>query len=326
MAKPPKHIGVFTSGGDSPGMNAGIRAAVRTALAKRLKVSGIVRGLQGMIDNDIIPLQAESVANIIHRGGTILKSSRCPAFRTVEGRQLAHQHLQAAGIEALVVIGGDGSYAAMQEFHKEYGMPFIGLPGTIDNDLYGTDYTIGFDTAVNTAIEAIDRLRDTAESHDRTFFVEVMGRDAGYIALHAGLAAGAEAIFIPEQAGQVETWMDSLKKNTRKKSFHIIVVSEGETEGKVFDIAERYKKAFPENDTRVSVIGHLQRGGSPSAFDRNLASMLGAEAVNRLLAGESNLALGWQKGGISATEIALAIKGNKKIAPLYLELMHVLGV
>lgn len=326
MAKPPKHIAVFTSGGDSPGMNAGIRAVVRTATTKGMKVSGIVRGLQGMIDNDIIPLQPESVANIIHRGGTILKSSRCPAFRTVEGRQAAYRNLAAAGIDALVVIGGDGSYAAMQEFNKEFGLPFVGLPGTIDNDLYGTEFTIGFDTAVNTAIEAIDRLRDTAESHDRTFFVEVMGRDAGYIALHAGLAAGAEAIFIPEEEGQVDAWMHSMKARTRKKSFHIIVVSEGETEGKVFDIAERFKKAFPAIDTRVSVIGHLQRGGSPSAFDRNLASMLGAEAVNRLLAGESNIALGWQKGTISATGIALAIKGHKQIDRQYLQLLHMLGV
>lgn len=278
-----------------------------------------------MIDNDIMALQPDSVSNIIHRGGTILKSSRCPAFLTKEGRQLAYDNLRSHGIDALVAIGGDGTYAAMQEFHREFGLPFIGMPGTIDNDLYGTDYTIGFDTAINTAIEAIDRLRDTAESHDRTFFVEVMGRDAGFIALHAGLAGGAEAIFIPEEDGQVDAWMSRMQQRTRKKAFHIIVVSEGETEGNTYDIADRFRKTFPEIDTRVTVIGHLQRGGSPTAFDRNLASLLGAAAVNRLLAGESNLAMGWSKGEISATEVVLAIKGSKRIDRHFLELMQVLG-
>jgi len=315
-------IAVFTSGGDAPGMNACIRAIVRSAYSSGIGILGIVRGLQGMIDNDIIPLEPVSVANIIQRGGTILKSSRSKDFLTIEGRKIAFHNLQAAGITGLIAIGGDGTYSAMREFNSEYGIPYIGLPGTIDNDLFGTEYTIGFDTAVNTAISAIDKLRDTAESHDRTFFVEVMGRDAGFIALHAGLAAGAEAVFIPEEQQQIEAWLKKIAVNKRKKSFSIIVVSEGENESNTYQIAEKYKALFPEKECRVCVIGHIQRGGNPTAFDRNLASLLGAEAVTRLSGNESGIALGWMQGCINATPIEVAIKGNKRIQDQYLQLLH----
>jgi 6-phosphofructokinase 1 len=325
MSKILKKIAVFTSGGDAPGMNACIRAVVRTALANGIEVMGIIRGLQGMLDNDLVPLTSDSVANIMQRGGTILKSSRCPGFKTAEGRKLAYKNLSKAGIQGLVAIGGNGTFTGMLHFSREHGIPFIGLPGTIDNDLYGTDQTIGFDTAVNTAIQAIDKLRDTAESHDRTFFVEVMGRDAGFLALHAGLACGAEAIFIPEEYKQVDAWLAKVKRTRRKKSFSIIVVCEGESEGSVYQIAYKYKQVFPDIDQRVSVIGHLQRGGSPTASDRNLASLLGAEAVKMLAEGKTGVALGWQKGKISSTPIEKAISGKKKIDPDYLYLMHVLS-
>lgn len=287
-----KRIAVFTSGGDSPGMNACIRAVVRTAIAMDKIPFGIKEGYNGMIANHIFQMDAASVANIVQYGGTILKSSRSEAFFTPEGRAIAAANLKKHQIEGLVCIGGNGSYQGAELLEKEHGIPTIGCPGTIDNDLYGTDYTIGFDTAVNTAVDAIDKIRDTADSHNRVFFVEVMGRHSGHIALRAGIAGGAEGIFIPEKQHEMETIIEHFAQKRRKKAFSIFVVAEGEEEGRAFDIAKKFQDHFPDSDTRVSVLGHIQRGGSPSVNDRILATRLGAAAVMGLNEGHKNMAAG----------------------------------
>ena len=296
-------------------MNAAIRSVVRTCAYMDVECSAIYRGYQGMIEGDFVPFNARSVNNIINKGGTILKTARCDEFRTPDGRKIAHDQLVKAGIDGFVVIGGDGSFRGASIFHKEFDFPVIGIPGTIDNDIFGTQYTLGFDTALNTVVEAIDKIRDTASSHSRLFFVEVMGRDVGHIALNAGVAAGAEEILIPEQNLGLERLLDSLKRSKKSgKSSSIVVVAEGDKTGKsVFELKEYVETHLPIYDVRVSVLGHIQRGGVPTAFDRVLASRMGVKAVESILNGKSNLMVGIMENEIVLTPIDEAIKGTTKI-------------
>jgi 6-phosphofructokinase 1 len=321
-----KRIAVYTSGGDAPGMNACIRAVVRTALFNGVEIYGIYRGYEGMIRNDMFHMDSPSVANIIQRGGTILKTARSKEFLTIEGRQQAAENLKKNGIEGLICIGGNGSYAGALKLYEEHGIPCVGAPGTIDNDLFGTDYSIGFDTAVNTALDAIDRIRDTADSHNRSFVVEVMGRDAGFIAMQVGLGGGAEAILIPEQLNE-KNWIESLfSEKKRKKSFSIIVVAEGDEEGGALEAAKKIKQMYPEIDPRVSILGHIQRGGKPSAADRLLATRIGAAAVKGLLSGEINKACGIICGEVAYTPFRDAIDRKKQVKSELLELVQILNV
>ena len=322
MAKRLKKIGVMTSGGDSPGMNAAIRSVVRASAYYRTECVGIYRGYQGMIEGDFVNLTARSVNNIVHKGGTMLKSARSKEFRTEEGRKKAYENLKEQEIDGLVVIGGDGSFTGGVVFNKEYGFPIIGIPGTIDNDIFGTSHTLGYDTALNTTMEAIDKIRDTASSHNRLFFVEVMGRDAGFIALNTGVGAGAEEILIPEEDLGLERMLESLKKSRRSgKSSSIVVVAEGDKTGKnVFQLANYVEENLPEYEVRVSVLGHMQRGGSPTCFDRVLASRMGVKAVELLIDGKSNLMVGLQNDKISTTSLDKAIKGQ---CPIDMELLRV---
>lgn len=304
-----KNIAVFTSGGDAPGMNAAIRAVVRTAIHENIKVFGIYRGYQGMIHDAFKPMDSFSVANIIQRGGTILKSARSEEFRTAEGRALAIQNLRKHSIDAIVAIGGNGTYAGAQILGEESGLPIIGLPGTIDNDIYGTDFTIGYDTALNNAVNAIDKIRDTADAHERVFFVEVMGRDSGFIGLNVGMAVGAESILIPEIYDDKEKLLEYFEsKNTRQKLFSIVIVTEGNKEGNALELADEVRANFPYLDIRVSILGHIQRGGSPTAGDRLLASKLGYEAVMQLKHGKRGMALGYRNGVLSQTPFPDAIQ------------------
>jgi 6-phosphofructokinase 1 len=320
-------IGVLTSGGDAPGMNAAIRAVTRTAIFNGLKVTGIRQGYEGMINAYFEPLKANSVSDIIQRGGTILKTARSKEFRTVEGRQKAYNNLKTAGIDAVVVIGGDGTFTGARTFMEEYSdISFVGLPGTIDNDLYGTDYTIGYDTAMNTAVDAIDKIRDTAMAHDRMFVIEVMGRDAGFIALNTGIACGAEAILIPEVKTDNENLKAFLEKSyKRKKKSNLIIVAEGERQGGAFALAEKIREDFPDYDVRVTVLGHIQRGGSPSVFDRVLASRLGHAAVMALIDGVKGVMLGIQNDQIVHVPLNQAIKLNKDPNTKLLELAEILS-
>ncbi len=319
-----KKIGVFTSGGDSPGMNACIRAVVRTAIYNGIDVMGIQRGYQGMIENDIDFLSSRSVSNIIQRGGTILKSARSKEFMTPEGRNKAYRNLKEHGVDGLVCIGGNGTFTGAKLFHEEYGIPAIGAPGTIDNDLYGTDFTIGFDTAINTAVEAIDKIRDTADSHGRVFFIEVMGRHTGYIALAAGIAGGAELILIPEKQGQWKDVAAMFAGETKSpKAFSIVIVAEGDEEGGAIKIVERLTKEIPDFDPRVTILGHIQRGGSPTAYDRVLASRLGNAAVEALLAGESNKMAGLVNNQVVLTSFDEAISKSKPLNPGLLKLVDI---
>lgn len=321
-----KTIAVFTSGGDSPGMNACIRAVVRTATGHGVRVFGIMRGFQGMIENDFRELRTTDVSNIIQRGGTILKSARSKDFMTAEGRKKAADNLKARGIDAVIAIGGDGTFAGCKVFSEEYGMPFIGLPGTIDNDLMGTDFTIGYDTALNTAVEAVDRIRDTADSHDRLFFIEVMGKDAGFIALRTGISCGAEAILVPEVPTCIDDLFAKLESGwKRQKSSMIVIVAEGDDAGGAYAIAEKVKARMPHFDTRVSILGHLQRGGSPSAMDRVLASRLGHEAVEAILLGDHGTAMGIVGGKVVHTPFGQAIKHHTSISRSLLNLAEVLA-
>ncbi|MCI2227721.1 6-phosphofructokinase [Polaribacter sp. MSW13] len=310
-----KKIAVMTSGGDAPGMNAAIRSVVRTCAYYSIACAGIYRGYEGLIEGDFIELTARSVNNIINKGGTILKSARSKEFRTKEGRQKAYEHLRKNKIDAMVVIGGDGSFTGAVVFNEEFNFPVIGIPGTIDNDIFGTSHTLGYDTALNTAVEAIDKIRDTASSHNRLFFVEVMGRDAGFIALNAGVGAGAEEILIPEEDLGLDRMLESLKKSRRAgKSSSIVVVAEGDKSGKnVYELAEYVEENLPEYEVRVSVLGHMQRGGSPSCFDRVLASRLGVKSVELLLDGQTNLMVGLKNNEVISTSIAEAIKGGHTI-------------
>ena len=310
-----KKIGVFTSGGDSPGMNAAIRSVVRTCAYLKVDCVGIYRGYEGLIEGDFKPMDARSVNNIINKGGTILKSARCDEFRTKEGRKKAYEQLKSEGIDAFVVIGGDGSFTGAMIFNQEFDFPVIGIPGTIDNDIFGTTFTLGFDTALNTVVEAIDKIRDTASSHNRLFFVEVMGRDVGHIALNAGVGAGAEEILIPEENLGRERLLESLERSKRSgKASSIVIVAEGDKTGKnIFELKDYVEENLPDYDVRVSVLGHMQRGGAPSCYDRVLASRMGVKAVEALLDGQTNLMVGVLANNIILTPIEKAIKGSTKI-------------
>lgn len=318
-------IGVLTSGGDSPGMNAAIRAVVRTGIYNKLEVFGIMRGYMGMIDNDIFQMESKSVANIIQRGGTILKTARCKEFYTKEGRQKAFENLHSHGINGLVIIGGDGSFRGAQIFSHEYDIPCIGLPGTIDKDIAGTDFTIGFDTAVNTAVEAIDKVRDTADAHDRLFIIEVMGRDSGYIALHSGIATGAENILIPEQKTDVEGVVNALlEKHGRKKLVNIIVVAEGEKFGAV-ELAKVINERIPSQEVRVTTLGHIQRGGSPTCFDRLIASRMGYEAVECLRHGKFNVFVGIVNNKMHFIPLDQAVKKKQTLNQDWMKIVKILS-
>lgn len=309
-------IGVLTSGGDSPGMNAAIRAVVRTCAYHNIECVGIYRGFQGMIEGDFKEMGPRSVNNIVNKGGTILKSARSKDFMHYEGRKKAFENLQNVGVNALVIIGGDGSFTGAEIFNNEFGFPIMGIPGTIDNDIYGTSHTLGYDTALNTVVECIDKIRDTASSHNRLFFVEVMGRDAGHIALNAGIGAGAEEILIPEEDLGLDRLIESLERSKKNgKTSSIVVVSEGDkTTGKnVFELKEYVEANLPEYDVRVSVLGHMQRGGSPSCFDRVLASRMGVKAVESLLEGKSNYMVGLLNDKMELTPLEQAIKGSCEI-------------
>lgn len=319
------NIGVLTSGGDSPGMNAAIRAVVRTGIYHSLGVYGIMRGYAGMIEDDIKAMDSRSVANIIQRGGTILKTARSKEFLTYEGRKTAYDNLKKRGIDGLVIIGGDGSFRGAQQFSNEFDIPCIGLPGTIDKDIAGSDTTIGFDTAVNTAIQAIDKIRDTMDAHDRLFIVEVMGRDAGYIALHSGIATGAENILIPETKTNMEEIICSLtEKEKRKKLVNLIVVAEGDDFGGANNVAKIIKERIPTADTRVCVLGHIQRGGSPTCQDRLIASHMGFYAVESLLTGRKNVMVGVINNKIYYTPFDEAVKQKQKIGQEWMKIVKIL--
>ncbi|MFT3680726.1 MAG: 6-phosphofructokinase [Ferruginibacter sp.] len=326
MKKKVTKIGVLTSGGDSPGMNACVRAVVRTGLYHGLDVFGIMRGYTGMVENDIFKMESRSVANIIQRGGTILKTSRCKEFLTPEGRKKAYNNLKQHGIDGLVIIGGDGSFRGAQTFSNEFDIPCIGLPGTIDKDIAGTDFTIGFDTAVNTAVEAIDKIRDTADAHDRLFVIEVMGRDAGYIALHSGIATGAENIFIPERKTDIEEVVRQLaEKERRKKLVNLIVVAEGDEFGGGNEVAKAIKERLPQQDARVCILGHIQRGGSPSCFDRLIASRMGYSAVECLIDGRFNVFVGIINNRMSFIPLNDAVKKKQRISEEWMKIVKILA-
>lgn len=319
-------IGVLTSGGDAPGMNAAIRAVVRTGLYYGLEMFGVMRGYSGMIEDDIVPMNSRSVANIIQRGGTILKTARSAEFFELEGRKKAYENLKKRGIDGLVIIGGDGSFKGAQKFANEFDIPCIGLPGTIDKDIAGSDFTIGFDTAVNTAVEAIDKIRDTADAHDRLFIVEVMGRDAGYIALHSGIATGAENILIPETKTDIEAIVASLtEKEKRKKLVNLVVVAEGDKFGGGNEIGAILKNRLPNADIRVCILGHIQRGGSPSCLDRLIASRMGFASVECLLQGTHNVMVGIMNNKLHYTPLDNAVKAKQKISDDWLRIVKILA-
>lgn len=323
-----KNIAVLTSGGDAPGMNAAIRAVVRSCAFYEINCIGVFRGLQGLIEGDFKVLGPRDVKYIVSKGGTILKSARSKEFVTAEGRAKAYENLKKHQIDGLIIIGGDGSFTGGLVFSKEYDIPVIGIPGTIDNDIVGTSHTIGFDTALNTAIDAIDKIRDTATSHKRLFFVEVMGRDAGHIALNTGIGAGAEEILIPEENIGLPKLLEKLKRSKASgKSSCIVVVSEGGKIGKnVFELSEYVEENLPEYDVRVSVLGHMQRGGSPSCFDRVLASRLGVKAVELLMLGKSQLMVGLINDQVDTTPLEKAIKGETSIDEELIRISDILSI
>ncbi|ACU02259.1 6-phosphofructokinase [Pedobacter heparinus] len=323
-----KNIGVLTSGGDAPGMNAAIRAVVRAAIYYDLEVTGILRGYEGLVHGDFIEMNRKSVANIIQRGGTILKTARSETFKTAEGREMGYQQLKKHHIDALIVIGGDGTFTGANLFTNEFDFPIVGLPGTIDNDLQGTDFTIGYDTAINTVVNAVDKIRDTAESHDRLFIVEVMGRDSGLIALRSGIGVGAEAILIPEANMGVEGLIQRLENGRKDKASKIVIVAEGDEVGGAFNVGEALKQKFPNYDIRVSVLGHIQRGGKPSCMDRVLASRFGVAAVEGVLAGQSGVMVGQVNRELIFTPFDHAIKhiDAQQVSPAWLKLVEILSL
>ena len=322
-----KTIGILTSGGDAPGMNAAIRAITRSAIYSGFKVKGIYRGYKGPIDDEIVDFKTQNVSNIVHHGGTILKSARCKEFKTPEGQEQAFKNMRKHDIDALVVIGGDGSLTGARSFASEYDVPVIGLPGTIDNDLYGTDHTIGYDTALNTIMWCVDRIRDTATSHERLFFIEVMGRNAGFLALNGAIASGAEAAIIPEISTEVDQLAELIESGFRKsKNSSIVLVAESPITGGAMGLAERVRKEYPQYDVRVTILGHLQRGGSPTALDRILASRMGAAAVDALLEGQRNVMIGDSNDEIVYVPFSKAIKNNKPIDRELLNTLHRLSV
>ena len=323
-----KRIAVLTSGGDAPGMNAAVRAVVRSSAFYGLECFAIYQGYQGLIEGNLKSFTARSVNNIINKGGTILRSARSLEFRTPEGRKKAHENLLNNQIDALVVIGGDGSFTGAMIFHQEFNFPVIGIPGTIDNDIYGSQFTLGYDTAINTVVEVIDKIRDTASSHNRLFFVEVMGRDAGHIALNSGIGAGAEEILIPEENRGLEQLLESLKRSEKSgKSSSIVVVAEGDKTGKnVFELAAYVEQNLPYYEVRVSVLGHMQRGGAPSCFDRVLASRMGVHAVESLRKGDSNVMVGVINDQMQLTPLDQAIKGKSEINQDLLRVTDILSI
>lgn len=326
MQKKVSRIAVLTSGGDSPGMNAAVRAVVRTGLYNGLEVYGVMRGYQGLIEDDLFKMESRSVANIIQRGGTILKTARCKEFYTPEGRKKGYEILAKRGIDGLVVIGGDGSFKGALALSKEYDIPCVGLAGTIDKDIVGTDFTIGFDTAVNTAVEAIDKIRDTADAHDRLFIVEVMGRDAGYIALHSGIATGAESILIPERKTDINEVIDSLvEKERRRKLVNIIVVAEGDEFGGANEVAKAVKERMPQIDARVCILGHIQRGGSPSGIDRLIASRMGYHAVECLVEGRHNVFVGIMNNRMNYVPLESVGKKKGTISEEWMKIVRILA-
>ncbi|HEX5625360.1 MAG TPA: 6-phosphofructokinase [Saprospiraceae bacterium] len=322
-----KRIGIFTSGGDAPGMNAAIRAITRSAGHYDLHVYGIYRGYEGMIEGDIKRLEMSDVGNIIHRGGTILKTARSKEFMSIEGRKLAYESLVANDIDALVAIGGDGTFTGAELFYQETGIPIIGLPGTIDNDLFGTDYSIGFDTAVNTAIDAVDKIRDTADSHNRLFLIEVMGRRSGYIALHTAIASGASAMLIPESESKLEDLVEDLNRSLRrKKLFGLVIIAEGNRIGSIHEIATLLKDRVKDYEIKITIIGHIQRGGSPSAMDRLIASRLGHASIEGLLHGKHNCMAGIVQDKIVFTSFDRAIRTPKSPEMELIKMSEVLGL
>ena len=322
-----KCVGILTSGGDAPGMNAAIRAVTRAAIYNGFDVKGIMRGYKGLITDEIIPFQTQNVSNIIQQGGAILKTARCEEFRTPEGRKIAYDNIIKHGISALVVIGGDGSLTGARIFASEYNFPIVGVPGTIDNDLFGTDTTIGYDTALNTIVESVDKIRDTATSHERIFFIEVMGREAGFLALNGAIASGAEAAIIPEIATEVDQLGEFIQQGFRKsKNSSIVLVAESELTGGAIGLAERVKNEFPQYDVRVTILGHIQRGGSPSASDRILASRLGEAAINALLEDQRNVMVGIQNDELVYIPFSKAIKNQKPIKRELLNTLRTLSI
>ena len=322
-----KCIGILTSGGDAPGMNAAIRAVTRSAIYNGLKVKGIYRGYKGLITGEIKEFKTENVSNIIQLGGTILKTARCQEFKTPEGRQIAYETMQKEGIDALIVIGGDGSLTGARLLAQEYDVPCIGLPGTIDNDLFGTDTTIGYDTALNTILDAVDKIRDTATSHERLFFVEVMGRDAGFLALNGAIASGAEAAIIPEFNTEVDQLEEFINNGFRKsKNSSIVLVAESEITGGAMHYAERVKNEFPQYDVRVSILGHLQRGGRPTAHDRIIASRMGIASIEALMEGQRNVMIGIENDQIVYVPFTKAIKNDKPIDRELVNVLHELSI
>jgi len=322
-----KCIGVLTSGGDAPGMNAAVRSVTRAAIFNGMRVKAIYRGYKGLITNEIVEFQTQNVSNIIQQGGTILKSARCAEFRTPEGRKLAYDNMVAAEIDALVVIGGDGTFTGARIFAQEYNVPIVGLPGTIDNDLYGTDSTIGYDTALNTIVEAVDKIRDTATSHDRLFFIEVMGRDAGFLALNSALASGAEAAIIPERETKVDQLEELIKNGFRKtKNSSIVIVAESDITGGATEMAEHVRKEHPEYDVRVTILGHIQRGGSPTAYDRILASRMGVASIDALVDEQRNIMIGIVNDEIVHVPFTKAIKDDKPVNENLLGVLQILSI
>lgn len=322
-----KCIGMLTSGGDAPGMNAAIRAVTRTAIFNNIQVKAIYRGYKGLIAGEIVDFRTQDVSNIIQQGGTILKTARSEEFRTTEGRRLAYENMQKHGMDALVVIGGDGTFTGARIFAQEYNIPIVGLPGTIDNDLWGTDSTIGYDTALNTIIEAVDKIRDTASSHERLFFIEVMGRDAGFLALNSALASGAEAAIIPERETKVDQLEELINNGFRKsKNSSIVIVAESEVTGGANGLAERMRIEHPEYDVRVTILGHIQRGGSPTAYDRIIASRMGVAAIDALLDEQRNIMIGIVNDEIVHVPFTKAIKDDKMVNEDLVGVLHILSI
>ncbi|MBN2166504.1 MAG: 6-phosphofructokinase [Marinilabiliaceae bacterium] len=322
-----KKIAVLTSGGDSPGMNAAIRAVVRCGIYNKLEVVGIMRGYQGLIENDIIDLPSHSVSNIIQQGGTMLQSARSTEFMTKEGRLTAYENLKQKEIDGLVVIGGNGTFTGAWIFSKEFDFPVVGVPGTIDNDIYGTDYTIGFDTALNTVVDAVDKIRDTATAHNRLFFIEVMGRDAGFLAIQSAIASGAEAVLTPEIESDIENLYAFLNNGCKnKKKSSIVIVAEGDEVGGAINIANKVSAEFPMYDVRMSILGHIQRGGAPSTHDRVLASELGVASVQALINGDRNIMVGVTDKQVVKVPFDDAIHKKKPLDPLHTELLNILSI
>lgn len=321
-------IGVLTSGGDAPGMNAAIRAVVRSCVYYGLTPYGIYQGYEGLIDNEIKKMDASSVKHIIHLGGTVLKSARSERFKTEEGMEMAWQNIREHGLDGLVVIGGDGTFTGAMRFGEKYDFPIVGIPGTIDNDIFGTDFTVGFDTAVNTVVEAVDKIRDTATSHNRLFFIEVMGRDAGFIAVYSGIAAGSEEILIPEEDRGIEQLFESLERTSqRKKSSRLVIVAEGDKNGSVYDLEEKVRERFGNRyETKVTILGHVQRGGRPSCADRVLASRLGVASVEALNEGRRNVMVGVRDRKMRFTDFDRATKQNPKMDEELLRIADIISI